>query len=237
MDGQVLVLLVLCGIYVIVIAGFAIRELYFGRKEGMRKPRTEGLVNGKEVVERMLKDADVEGIMIVPQDAVVQRYYYSPRKKRIVLSTHACYNSGYYEVMRAATTASNAIQREEGFGMIDLYLWLAPIVEWMARMLPMFLVVGLYVIYLNPMLIGVSLLSLWVLMLVLALLMRPVDKDAARRSTEWLIANGVVAEEERPQMERVGRYLANYNLTLVLTAGFAVFFLRSRMHSASDRSV
>ncbi len=237
MDSMDWFLLALCGIYVVAIVGFTIRELYFGRKEGMRALRTEGLVSGKEVVERMLDEAGIDDVAVVPKDAVIQRYYYSPRKKRIVISTHACYNSGYYEVMRAATTAANAVQHEEGFGMIDLYLWLAPVMEWMSRMLPLFLLAGLYVIYLNPMLIGVSLLSLWVLMLLLALLMRTVDKDAARRSTEWLIANGVVKESERPQIERIGRYLTNYNLVLVLTAGFAVFLLRYKMYWPSDKSV
>lgn len=237
MDSLDLMLLVLCGVYVVVIVGVAIRELFFGKKESMREPRTERLVSGKEVVERMLGEAGIEGVTVEPKDAIVQRYYYSPKKKRIVISSHACYNSGYYEVMRAATTASNAIQHEEGFGTIDLYLWLSPVMEWMARMLPMFLLVGLYVIYLNPMLIGVSLLSLWVLVLILALLMRPVDNDAARRSTEWLIANGVVKESERPQIERIGRYLTNYNLVLVLTASFGLFFLRCKMRVPSDKSV
>ena len=74
-------------------------------------------------------------------------------------------------------------------------------------------------------------------MLILALLMRPVDKDAARRSTEWLIANGVVKESERPQIERIGRYLTNYNLVLVLTASFGLFFLRYKMRVPSDKSV
>lgn len=230
-------LLALCGIYVIAIVGFTIRELHFGRKEGMRAPRTEGLVSGKEVIERMLDEAGIDDVAVVPKDAVIQRYYYSPRKKRIVISTHACYNSGYYEVMRAATTAANAVQHEEGFGMIDLYLWLAPVMEWMSRMLPLFLLAGLYVIYLNPMLIGVSLLSLWVLMLLLALLMRTVDKGAAQRSSEWLIANGLVAESERKKLDRIGRYLTNYNLMLVLTAGFAVFFLSYKMRVPSDKSV
>lgn len=237
MDSLDLMLLVLCGVYVVVIVGVAIRELFFGKKESMREPRTEGLVSGKEVVERMLDEAGIDDVAVVPKDAVIQRYYYSPRKKRIVISTHACYNSGYYEVMRAATTAANAVQHEEGFGMIDLYLWLAPVMEWMSRMLPLFLLAGLYVIYLNPMLIGVSLLSLWVLMLLLALLMRTVDKDAAQRSSEWLIANGLVAESERKKLDRIGRYLTNYNLVLVLTAGFAVFFLRYKMRVPSDKSV
>ena len=237
MDSLDLMLLVLCGVYVVVIVGVAIRELFFGKKESMREPRTEGLVSGKEVVERMLDEAGIDDVAVVPKDAVIQRYYYSPRKKRIVISTHACYNSGYYEVMRAATTAANAVQHEEGFGMIDLYLWLAPVMEWMSRMLPLFLLAGLYVIYLNPMLIGVSLLSLWVLMLLLALLMRTVDKEAAQRSSEWLIANGLVAESERKKLDRIGRYLTNYNLVLVLTAGFAVFFLRYKMRVPSDKSV
>lgn len=230
-------LLALCGIYAVVAAGAVVRELFFRKKESLRKPSTEGLVSGKEVVERMLGEAGIEEVTVVPKDAIVQRYYYSPKKKRIVISTHACYNSGYYEVMRAATTAANAVQHEEGFGMIDLYLWLAPVMEWMSRMLPLFLLAGLYVIYLNPMLIGVSLLSLWVLMLLLALLMRTVDKDAAQRSSEWLIANGLVAESERKKLDRIGRYLTNYNLVLVLTAGFAVFFLSYKMRVPSDKSV
>ena len=230
-------MLALCGIYAVVAAGVVVRELFFRKKESLRKPSTEGLVSGKEVIERMLGEAGIEEVTVVPKDAIVQRYYYSPKKKRIVISSHACYGSGYYEVMRAATTAANAVQYKERFGTIGLYLMLSPVVEWMARMLPFFLVLGLLVVYLNPLLIGVPLLSLWGLMLIAVLLMRPVDRDAARRSTEWLVANGVVKESERPQIERAGHYLTNYNLLLVLTAGFAVFLLRYKMYWPSDKSV
>lgn len=237
MDTGTLVLLILIGIYVVIFGGSILRELFFSKKEDMRNQRTEGLVSGKDVVERMLREANIEGISVVPQDAIIQRYYYSPRKKQIVISSHACYCSGYYEVMRAATTASNAIQREEGFGMIDFYLWLAPVMEWMARMLPMFLIVGVLLIEYSPMLVGVSLVAIWALMLILALLMRPVDKDAAKRSIDWLISNGVVAESNRARLEKIGRYLTNYNLMLVISSGFAIFFLRSKMYWPSDKSV
>ena len=237
MDSGTLILLVIVGIYAVAMCGILIRELFFFKKEKMREPRTESLVNGKEVIERMLKEANIEGVTVVPRDALVQRYYYSPRKKQIVVSTHACYNSGYYEVMRAATTAVNAIQREEGFGMIDLYLWLAPIMEWMARVLPMFFVVILYVFSFNPLLFGVLAISLWGLLFVCAFLMHPIDRDAARRSTEWLLANGVVAERDRKRLEKIGRYLTNYNLMLVATAGFVLIGLRGRMRNVSDKSV
>lgn len=237
MNSEIIILLLLLGVYVVIIAGVILRELFFMKKETMRKQRTEPLVNGKEVVERMLSDAKVEGVTIVPKDAVIQRYYYSPNDKRLVISSHACYCFGYYDVMRAATTASNAIQSEEGYGMIDLYLKLSPFVEWMSRMLPLFFVVGLFCIEYGPWAIGLSMIFLWTLLLIMTLLMRHVDKDAARRSVDWLVSNGVVAESERPHLERIGRYLTNYNMLLVLTSGFVLFFMRSRMYSNSDKSV
>ena len=201
----------------------------------MREPRTVGLVSGKEVVERMLAEAGIEGVSVVPGDKVIQRYYYSPRKKRIVISTHACYNSGYYEVMRAATTAANALQREEGYGMIDLYLWLAPVMEWMVRCMPMVIVAGLFCVDFYPTLVICLVLAIWVLLIVLVLLMRPIDKDAARRSCEWLIGHGIVPENDRKQLERTGRYLTNYNLVLLVSAYFALLFTRLKWYS--DKTV
>ncbi len=104
-------------------------------------------------------------------------------------------------------------------------------------MLPMFLIVGVLLIEYSPMLVGVSLVAIWALMLILALLMRPVDKDASKRSIDWLISNGVVAESNRARLEKIGRYLTNYNLMLVISSGFAIFFLRSKMYWPSDKSV
>ncbi|MBP5190047.1 MAG: zinc metallopeptidase [Bacteroidales bacterium] len=235
MDSTTLVLLILSGFYCALIVFWFLREIFLWKKEDMREPRTVGLVSGKEVVERMLAEAGIEGVSVVPGDKVIQRYYYSPRKKRIVISTHACYNSGYYEVMRAATTAANAVQREEGVGMIDLYLWLAPVMEWMVRCMPMVIVAGLYCVYLYPTLVICLVLAIWVLLIVLVLLMRPIDKDAARRSCEWLIGHGIVPENGRKQLERTGRYLTNYNLVLLVSAYFALLFTRLKWYS--DKTV
>ena len=119
--------------------------------------------------------------------------------------------------------------------MIDLYLWLSPFVEWMARFLPMVLFFGLFFLSFSPLIIGVSVLAFWLLMFVFVLLMRPVDKDAARRGCEWIISHNIVDEQNRGELEKVGRYLANYNLWLVATAGFAMFMARWKWYS--DKSV
>ena len=216
---------------------FFLRERFFWKKEGMRERRTVGLASGKEVAERMLAEAGIEGVAVVPGDRVIERYYYSPGKKRIVISSHAAYNSGYYEVMRAATTTANALQHRDGFGMIDLYLRLAPAMEWMSRLLPLLFVFGITLVEFNPPLVLGLMLGVWVLMFLAALLMRPVDRDASRRGTEWLLAHGIVDDGDRAELERIGRYLANYNLMLVALSVAALLFLRAKIWHPSDKSV
>ena len=227
----------LLSLYTIIAVGVIVREWFFLRKEKMRAVKTEGTVSGKTVIGEMLKEAGVVGVMVKPIDAVVQRYYYSPRRREIVVSTHAYYGSGRYEVMRAATTAANVVQREEAYGLIDLYLRLAPFMEWMSRMFPIVIIVGLYCMAASPKIVGLTLLAMWLLLMVLSLIMLPVRRDASRRSCEWLVAHGYVGEQDRAELEKIGRYTANYNLALVALSLFAIFFTRYKLWMPSDKSV
>ena len=236
-DNENWVWIVILSIYVVIAIGVVVREWYFLRKEKMRVVKTEGIVNGKAVIDEMLKEAGVEDVIVKPLDAVVQRYYYSPKRNEIVVSTHSYCGSSYYEVMRAASTAANVVQREESVGLIDLYLRLAPFMEWMSRMFPMVILIGIYCMAFSPKIVSLIILFLWLLLLLLSLVMLPVRRDASKRSCNWLILHGYVDEEDRAILEKIGRYTANYNLALVALSVFALFLTRVKLWSPSDKSV
>ena len=236
-DNENWALIVLLILYAVIAIGVAVREWYFLRKEKMRIAKTEGIVNGKAVIDGMLKEAGIEGVTVKPIDALVQRYYYSPKRREIVVSTHAYYGSSHYEVMRAASTAANVVQREEAFGLIDLFLRLAPFMEWMSRMFPIVILVGIYCMAFNPKAACLVILFLWLLLLVLSLVMLPVRRDASKRGCEWLLSHGYVDEQDRASLERIGRYTANYNLALVALSVFALVLIRVKLWFPSDKSV
>ena len=235
MDAYVFFLIVIFAFYFVVLVVVILRDIFFVKKENFRGIHTVGEVSGREIVERMLKDNDIDLVSINAKDRIIERYYYSPRRREIVMSAHACYNCGYYDVMRAASTAMNVVQHQEGYGMIDLYLRLAPMMEWIARLFPMIFIIGCFVVHFNPVLVICIILLIWALLLVFTLIMRHVDKDAAQRAAEWLLSHGLVPECDRKQINKIARYLTNYNLVLVLTAYFALYL--SRFKFFSDQSV
>jgi len=235
MDSDTIFIIVLLGLLLIPTIGTFIHSRYVLKKENMRDLDTVGNVMGREVVAMMLREARIDGITVKPTDSIVQCYYYSERRRQIVLSSHSCYGSGYYEVMRASITAMGLVQQQSAYGMIDLYLRMAPAMEWMTRTLPMFIFAGLFCMSFNASLAGTIMLLLWILMLLLTLVMRSVRLDASRRSCEWLVSHGIVEEENRRHLEKVGRYIANYNVVLVAMSVFALFYAKSRRYS--DKSV
>ena len=230
-DNELLMWIIVISVLLVLWFVAFLREIHFGKKEKLRNKRTVGLVNGRTIAERMLKEAGIENVTIEPQDSNIQRYYYSLKHNKIIISTHACYTSGYYDVMRAATTAANVIQRQEAYGMIDLYLKLAPAMEWVYRVLPRLFFIGIFCVSFNPLLVGTLIIMLWLLVFVLEMLMWRIDRDAAERSCQWLLDRGIVEPENSDTLHEVARYVAHYNLWLVATAGVGFIFARYKRQS------
>ena len=234
MDQEVLVYVVIVAVALVLGICLWLRERHLLKKSVFRDKHSVGLVTGSDVARRILAEAGIDGVTIKPKDATIQRSYFCPRRQCIVLTTESYYGCGMYGVMVAANCAENAVQRVEAYRWIDIYLWLLPVMEWMSRMLPLFIFAGLFCVSFNPILVGSLTLMLWLLLLVGALLMRPIAQDASRRSVDWLLGQGLFIEEDREMLQRAGRYLSNYNLWLVATAGLALIGSRRRFLSSEQ---
>lgn len=209
------------------------RELFLRKKEVYRDLRTSNLKTGKEVFESILSEIDAKKVSVELKDSTVSRYYFNPRKNKVVMSTFAYYSTDYYDIMRSATLAYHVIQRERAVGLIDFYLWIAPFMEIWIRIFPLviyacFILTAFYQVFALCLLLFLYLMTVFV-----ALLMRHIDKDASEKSCQWLLGHGVVEEKDRKPLEKVARYVANFNLICALSSGLALLTIRGKVYSQS----
>ena len=199
------------------------------RKEDYRAIKTVSLLSGKEVVEQMLKENDMDGITVKTKDSSLVEYWFSPRTKSITLSPRACYGCGLYEVTRAAHTAAHAIQYEKAYRWIDLFIFFSPLVEVLSRILPFLLILCIYLMIVSAYWGLFAIVSLYLVSLLLVLLMQPVENDASRRAKEWLVSHSVVDKADYEKLDKVSRIIKNYNILAITTSWIAVFGARQAM--------
>ncbi len=230
------ILLILFSFIVIVATIAILRDIFFVKKESYRRIHTVENVNGKRIVECMLQYYQIDPVSIRSGDYILQRYYYSPRRREIVMSSHACYGSGIYEILRAANLSSHVVQQERAYKSIDIYLWLAPFYEIWVRIVPLFYILFLFLAAIFTYDYLYVLLALYAVTVLIAVFMLPIELNASDISCQWLEEHCLVAETDREQLREVSRYVSKYNLVCALTSLFAAMNRRKFVYH-SDVSV
>lgn len=215
--------LLVCGVLIVIIyIGLWLWYRHRVRSDEYSQTRSKGIVSGREVVRLMMAQSHIEGVSVIPYDFMIQRYYYSPRRRAVVMPTQSCYGSGLYDVVRAATLSTLAVQCI-GQKNSGLYFCLSPIFEFWSRIMPLALFVCI-LLACKWMVIGVGLLLLlYVGSICTALMMRPTEKAAAQQAYNWLLSNNIVAAEESRQLSKVVDYVCNYNLNSAFLSIFVIF--------------
>lgn len=215
-----MLIILFVAVFLFIALGNCLRIHFLNRAVKMSEPRSIDGIQGRDVIERMMAEERITDISVKFSDFIVPRYYYSFRRKCITIPTFTNYSSGLYDIMRCATVSSLAIfSKADGGG---LYYRLSPFMEVWVRIMPIVLVVLLYMAAVFPFYALVSLAVVYFVSIMASVMMRRKEGEAAANASRWLLKNGIVSDSDSETLDKLTRYVTNYNMVNVLMAGFAI---------------
>lgn len=164
-------------------------------KKYSKIPIASGL-SGREVAEKMLRDNGINNVTVTCTQGYLTDHY-NPANGTVNLS-EAVYNSR--SVAAAAVAAhecGHAVQHAVAYAPLTLRSALVPVVSFASNWVQWVLLAGIILIHSMPgiLLVGVVLFALTTLFSFITL---PVEIDASRRATAWLLRAGITSASEQP---------------------------------------
>lgn len=164
-------------------------------KKYSKIPIASGL-SGREVAEKMLRDNGINNVTVTCTKGYLTDHY-NPANGTVNLS-EAVYNSR--SVAAAAVAAhecGHAVQHAVAYAPLTLRSALVPVVSFASNWVQWVLLAGIILIHSMPgiLLVGVVLFALTTLFSFITL---PVEIDASRRATVWLLRAGITSASEQP---------------------------------------
>ena len=164
-------------------------------KKYSKIPIASGL-SGREVAKKMLRDNGINNVTVTCTQGYLTDHY-NPANGTVNLS-EAVYNSR--SVAAAAVAAhecGHAVQHAVAYAPLTLRSALVPVVSFASNWVQWVLLAGIILIHSMPgiLLAGVVLFALTTLFSFITL---PVEIDASRRATAWLLRAGITSASEQP---------------------------------------
>lgn len=164
-------------------------------KKYSKIPIASGL-SGREVAEKMLRDNGINNVTVTCTKGYLTDHY-NPANGTVNLS-EAVYNSR--SVAAAAVAAhecGHAVQHAVAYAPLTMRSALVPVVSFASNWVQWVLLAGIILIHSMPgiLLAGVVLFALTTLFSFITL---PVEIDASRRATVWLLRAGITSASEQP---------------------------------------
>ncbi len=164
-------------------------------KKYSKIPIASGL-SGREVAEKMLRDNGINNVTVTCTQGYLTDHY-NPANGTVNQS-EAVYNSR--SVAAAAVAAhecGHAVQHAVAYAPLTLRSALVPVVSFASNWVQWVLLAGIILIHSMPgiLLAGVVLFALTTLFSFITL---PVEIDASRRATAWLLRAGITSASEQP---------------------------------------
>ena len=156
-------------------------------KKYSKIPIASGL-SGREVAEKMLRDNGINNVTVTCTKGYLTDHY-NPANGTVNLS-EAVYNS---RSVAAAAVAAHAV----AYAPLTMRSALVPVVSFASNWVQWVLLAGIILIHSMPgiLLAGVVLFALTTLFSFITL---PVEIDASRRATAWLLRAGITSASEQP---------------------------------------
>lgn len=155
-------------------------------------PTANGM-NGKEVVEKMLRDNGITGVKIGSVEGQLTDHY-NPVDKTINLSKEVYYGNSIAAAAVAAHECGHAVQHAKAYSMLKLRSALVPVVSFASHWVQWILLVGILLVNTFPQLLLAGII-LFAAMTLFSFITLPVEIDASHRALAWLRNSGITTYE------------------------------------------
>jgi len=137
---------------------------------------------GKDISERMLSSKGVYDVNFGLTKGELSDYF-NPKSKTIYLSKKSCVENTVASIAVAAHETGHALQHEEGYFMIKVRKFLAPICSFCSKFVWVAIFIGILLGSLGLVFAGLALMAVTILFQLVTL---PVEFDASRRAVAYL---------------------------------------------------
>ena len=163
------------------------------------KVRTMTGLTGAQAAERLLREANITDVEVVPTRGFLSDHY-NPTNKRLALSEEVFGSSSLAAVGVACHEAGHAIQHAEGYKALKLRSLLVPTANIGSKFGYFAMLIGLFMQQTGMVLAGAVLFSAVILFQLVTL---PVEFDASARAKQLAVRYGIVSSQERVGIDRV----------------------------------
>jgi uncharacterized protein len=187
-------------------------------------------LSGKEVAEKMLKDAGIYDVQVVSVGGMLTDHY-NPANKTVNLSDGVYNSCTIAAAAVAAHECGHAVQHATQYSFLTMRSKLVPVVNISSSLLQWVLLAGVLLINVFPtlLLVGVALFAVTTLFSVITL---PVEFDASNRALAWLEKTNVTNNEEQPKAKNALKWAAStYVVAALASIANLLYYLQMYLSS------
>jgi Zn-dependent membrane protease YugP len=179
-------------------------------------------LTGAQAAERLLREADINDVKVVPTRGHLSDHY-NPSTRTLALSEGVYGSPSLAAVGVACHEAGHAIQHKEGYGALKLRSLLVPTANLGSKFGYFAMLIGLFIQQTGLVLAGAVLFSAVILFQLVTL---PVEFDASARAKRLAVQYGIVSSQERTGVDSVLNAAAlTYVAAAVASLGQLLYFL------------
>ncbi len=154
---------------------------------------------GAEIAELMLRQNGITDVKVISTKGQLTDHY-NPANKTINLSEGVFDKRSVAAIAVAAHETGHAIQHAKGYAPLKLRSALVPVVSFANNTVQWVLLAGVIFVSAFPALLWAGI-ALFAATTFFSFVTLPVEVDASRRAVNWLSAQGITGEQERPMVE------------------------------------
>ena len=216
----------------VVVISFIVQGMVNSRFEKYSKVVTRTGMTGREVAEKILRDAGISDVSVKFAQGSGLSDHYDPMKRVLRLSERVINSNSVAAVSVAAHEASHALQHAENYKPLVLRTACVNSVNFGSRFSMLIIILGLFLSFTPLLYVGVALYSLVVFF---ALITLPVEFNASRRALSILSDTGVVSADELHGAKSVLSAAAMTYVVSALSAVIQLLRLVALANRAKDR--
>ncbi len=155
-----------------------------------------GYMTGRDVAEKMLRDNGIYDVRVISTPGQLTDHY-NPANKTVNLSEGVYDSCSIAAAAVAAHECGHAVQHARAYAPLKMRSALVPVVSFASSWMQWVLLAGILLVETMPqiLLVGIVLFASTTLFSFITL---PVEIDASRRATKWLVSAGITTYNDQP---------------------------------------
>ncbi len=217
---------------IVAVLGMLVQSKLKSKFNHYSKIRLKKGFTGAQVAQMMLDDYGITDVKVVSTPGFLTDHYH-PVKKTVNLSEPVYHSNSVAAVAVAAHECGHALQHARGYKWLQLRSKLVPVVQFSSSIVQWILLAGIFMVNTFPQLLlaGIVLFASTVIFSFITL---PVEYDASNRAKKWLVANGIVDNEEQKGVADALKWAARTYVVAALSSLATLLYYLQIYNSRRD---